>query len=32
MDYYAPAPTVRAAENQRKMREFARKQEIRIFF
>ena len=32
MDHYAPAPTVRAAENQRKMREFARKQGIKYFF
>ncbi len=32
MDHYAPAPTVRAAENQRKMREFARKQGIKNFF
>src|SRR5665648_368633 len=26
MDHYAPAPTIKAAENQRKMREFAREQ------
>jgi 3-isopropylmalate/(R)-2-methylmalate dehydratase large subunit len=32
MDHYAPAPTVRAAENQRKMREFARKRGIKNFF
>src|SRR5665648_1005165 len=28
MDHYAPAPTIKAAENQRKMREFAREQGI----
>lgn len=32
MDHYAPAPTIRAAENQRKMREFASEQEINNFF
>ena len=32
MDHYAPAPTIRAAENQRKMREFASEQGIYNFF
>jgi len=32
MDHYAPAPTIKAAENQRKMREFAREQGIKNFF
>jgi len=32
MDHYAPAPTIRAAENQRKMREFASEQRINNFF
>jgi len=32
MDHYAPAPTIRAAENQRKMREFAFEQGIKNFF
>jgi len=32
MDHYAPAPTIKAAENQRKMREFASKQGIKNFF
>ncbi|MCJ7656594.1 MAG: aconitase family protein, partial [Candidatus Atribacteria bacterium] len=32
MDHYAPAPTIRAAENQKKMREFAKEQGIKYFF
>jgi len=32
MDHYAPAPTIKAAENQRKMREFAQEQGIKHFF
>jgi 3-isopropylmalate/(R)-2-methylmalate dehydratase large subunit len=32
MDHYAPAPTIKAAENQKKMREFAKEQEIKHFF
>lgn len=32
MDHYAPAPTIKAAENQRKMREFAQEQGIKYFF
>ena len=28
MDHYAPAPTIKAAENQKKMREFAKEQRI----
>ena len=32
MDHYAPAPTIKAAENQRKMREFAKEQGIKYFF
>ncbi len=32
MDHYAPSPTIKAAENQRKMREFAKKQGIKNFF
>jgi len=32
MDHYAPAPTIKAAENQKKMREFARKRGIKYFF
>ena len=28
MDHYAPAPTIKAAENQKKMREFAKEQGI----
>jgi len=32
MDHYAPAPTIKAAENQRKMREFAKEQGIKHFF
>ena len=32
MDHYAPAPTVKAAENQKKMREFAKEQGIKHFF
>ncbi|MDD5014116.1 MAG: 3-isopropylmalate dehydratase large subunit [Atribacterota bacterium] len=32
MDHYAPAPTIKAAENQRKMREFAQEQGIKCFF
>jgi len=32
MDHYAPAPTIKAAENQRKMREFAKDQGIKHFF
>jgi len=32
MDHYAPAPTVKAAENQRKMRGFAQEQGIKYFF
>ena len=32
MDHYAPAPTIRAAENQKKMREFALDQGIKNFF
>jgi len=32
MDHYAPAPTIKAAENQRKMREFAQDQGIKHFF
>jgi 3-isopropylmalate/(R)-2-methylmalate dehydratase large subunit len=32
MDHYAPAPTIKAAENQKKMREFAKEQEIKNFF
>ena len=32
MDHYAPAPTIKAAENQKKMREFAKEQRIKHFF
>ena len=32
MDHYAPAPTIIAAENQKKMREFAKEQGIKYFF
>lgn len=32
MDHYAPAPTIEAAENQKKMREFAKEQRIKYFF
>lgn len=32
MDHYAPAPTIKAAENQKKMREFAKEQRIKLFF
>ena len=32
MDHYAPAPTIKAAENQKKMREFAQEQGIKHFF
>ena len=32
MDHYAPAPTIKAAENQGKMREFAKEQGIKHFF
>ena len=32
MDHYAPAPTIKAAENQKKMREFAHEQGIKHFF
>ena len=32
MDHYAPAPTIKAAENQKKMREFAKEQGIKQFF
>jgi len=32
MDHYAPAPTIKAAENQKKMREFAKEQGIKYFF
>ena len=32
MDHYAPAPTIKAAENQRKMRAFAQEQGIKYFF
>ena len=32
MDHYAPAPTIKAAENQGKMREFAKEQGIKYFF
>jgi len=32
MDHYAPAPTIKAAENQKKMREFAIDQGINNFF
>jgi len=32
MDHYAPAPTIKAAENQKKMREFAKEQGIKDFF
>ena len=32
MDHYAPAPTIRAAENQKKMREFALEQGVKNFF
>ena len=32
MDHYAPAPTIKAAENQRKMREFAKEQGVKHFF
>ena len=32
MDHYAPAPTIKAAENQKKMREFAQEQGIKYFF
>jgi len=32
MDHYAPAPSIRAAENQRKMRDFATEQGIKNFF
>ena len=32
MDHYAPAPTIKAAENQRKMRKFAMEQGIKYFF
>lgn len=32
MDHYAPAPTIKAAENQKKMREFALEQGIKYFF
>jgi len=32
MDHYAPAPTIKAAENQGKMREFAKEQCIKYFF
>lgn len=32
MDHYAPAPTIKAAENQKKMREFAQGQGIKYFF
>ena len=32
MDHYAPAPTIKAAENQKKMREFAKEQGIKHFF
>jgi 3-isopropylmalate/(R)-2-methylmalate dehydratase large subunit len=32
MDHYAPAPTIKAAENQKKMREFAQEQDIKHFF
>ena len=32
MDHYAPAPTIKAAENQKKMREFASEQGIKYFF
>jgi len=32
MDHYAPAPTIDAAENQKKMREFAKNQRIKYFF
>jgi len=32
MDHYAPSPTIKAAENQKKMREFAQEQGIKHFF
>jgi len=32
MDHYAPAPTIKTAENQKKMREFAKEQGIKHFF
>jgi homoaconitate hydratase family protein len=32
MDHYAPAPTIKTSENQRKMREFAQEQGIKYFF
>ena len=32
MDHYAPPPTIKAAENQTKMREFAQQQGIKYFF
>lgn len=32
MDHYAPAPTIKAAENQKKMRDFAKEQGIKHFF
>ena len=32
MDHYAPPPTIKAAENQTKMREFAKEQGIKYFF
>jgi len=32
MDHYAPAPTIKAAENQKKMRKFAKEQGIKHFF
>ena len=32
MDHYAPAPNIKAAENQKRMREFAKEQGIKCFF
>jgi homoaconitate hydratase family protein len=32
MDHYAPAPNIKAAENQQRMREFAKEQGIKYFF
>lgn len=32
MDHYAPAPNIEAAENQKRMREFAKEQGIKYFF
>jgi len=32
MDHYAPAPNIKAAENQKRMREFAKEQGIKYFF